>query len=100
MSTGIRFQIPEGYEGQIRSRSGLAAKHGVAVLNAPGTIDADFRGVVEVVLVNHGKSEFWVAPGDRIAQIVFAKVEIPLMLPADDLAESQRGEAGFGSTGV
>ena len=97
--TGLRFEIPSGYEGQIRPRSGLAAKHGVTVLNAPGTIDADYRGEVDVLLVNHGRATYIVQPGDRIAQIVFAAVSIPMMLGCDDLGETERSSGGFGSTG-
>jgi dUTP pyrophosphatase len=97
--TGIRLAIPRGMEAQVRPRSGLALKHGVTVLNAPGTIDADYRGEIKVILINHGKNPFAISPGDRIAQIVFARVEKPELFPAGELPESARGTGGFGSTG-
>ena len=97
--TGLTVAIPEGMEGQVRPRSGLALKHGVTVLNAPGTIDADYRGEIKVMLINHGKAPFTVTPGDRIAQIVFARVERAEIFPAESLPESRRGTGGFGSTG-
>ncbi|MDR1626646.1 MAG: dUTP diphosphatase [Spirochaetia bacterium] len=97
--TGLRLALPPGVEAQVRPRSGLALKHGVTVLNAPGTIDADYRGEIKVILINHGKSPFAVSPGDRIAQIVFARVEKAELLPAAGLPESARGAGGFGSTG-
>jgi len=97
--TGLFLAIPEGIEGQVRPRSGLAFKHGVTVLNAPGTIDADYRGEIKVMLVNHGKKPFTVSQGDRIAQIVFARVERAEIFLAESLPESQRGTGGFGSTG-
>lgn len=97
--TGLALAIPEGYEGQVRPRSGLALKHGVTLLNSPGTIDADYRGELGVILVNLGDAPFVVAPGDRIAQIVFAAV-VPLALQAvSELPSSVRGAGGFGSTG-
>jgi dUTP pyrophosphatase len=86
-------------EAQVRPRSGLALKHGVTVLNAPGTIDADYRGEVKVLLINHGKEPFSVSPGDRIAQIVFAPVTRAVFVQTGALEESARGEGGFGSTG-
>jgi len=97
--TGLALAIPPGFEGQVRPRSGLALRHGVTVLNAPGTIDADYRGEVKVLLVNHGREPFAIAPGDRIAQLVvaaFARVELELV---DDLDSTARGEGGYGSTG-
>lgn len=100
VGTGIAFEIPEGYEGQVRPRSGLAMKHGVTLLNAPGTIDSDYRGEVRVLLINHGKDVFSVNPGDRIAQIVFAPVTQVLLEETKALSESGRGAGGFGSTGV
>ena len=98
--TGLRLALPEGTEMQIRPRSGLALKHGVTVLNAPGTIDADYRGPVGVVLVNHGRAPFTVAHGDRIAQAVLAPVVQARFRPAADLPATARGAGGFGSTGV
>lgn len=100
VSTGLAMALPPGYEAQIRPRSGLAAKHGVTVLNSPGTIDADYRGPLKVVLVNHGPEDFVVEPGDRIAQMVIAKVEQMSVLEVADLDETNRGSGGFGSTGV
>lgn len=98
--TGYALALPPGHEGQVRSRSGLAARHGVAVLNAPGTVDADYRGEVKVVLVNHGEETFTVNPGDRIAQMVVQRVARVRLEEAADLPPSARGEGGFGSTGV
>ena len=97
--TGLMMEIPVGYEGQIRPRSGLAAKHGITVLNAPGTVDADYRGDVKVILVNLSNETFTINPGERIAQIVFAKHEQADLLPALFLSETERGAGGFGSTG-
>lgn len=97
--TGLIFEIPKGYEIQVRPRSGLAIKHGITLLNAPGTIDADYRGEVKVIAINHGSEPFEVHRGDRIAQLVVAPVvqlEIKEVLEVD---ETQRGEGGFGSTG-
>ena len=98
--TGIKMDIPVGYEVQVRPRSGLAAKHGVTVLNSPGTIDSDYRGEVKVILINHGKEAFVVNPGERIAQFVISKVIQADFVLSDELSESERGEGGFGSTGV
>jgi dUTP pyrophosphatase len=98
--TGICIAMPEGYEAQIRPRSGLAAKFGVTTLNAPGTIDADYRGQIHVILINHGKDPFNIKPGDRIAQMVLAKTERIQWEETDELPESKRGTGGFGSTGV
>lgn len=98
--TGISISIPEGFEAQIRPRSGLALKDGVTVLNAPGTIDADYRGEVGVILINHGRVPFKIERGMRIAQMVFSiyvRAELELV---DDLAETPRGRRGFGSTGL
>jgi len=97
--TGLSVAIPPGYEGQVRPRSGLAAKHGVTVLNAPGTIDADFRGEIGVVLVNHGAEPFVVKPLERIAQIVFARHEVAVLEEVGELDATSRGEGGYGSTG-
>jgi dUTP pyrophosphatase len=98
--TGLRFAIPAGYEIQIRPRSGLALKNQVTVLNTPGTIDADYRGEVGVILVNHGKNAFIVTPGMRIAQIVLARVERGCFCLGESLVSTLRGEGGFGHTGT
>lgn len=98
--TGYAMELPEGYEAQVRPRSGLALRHGVTVLNAPGTIDADYRGEVCVLLVNLGSEPFAIAKGDRIAQLVVAPVARVLVTEAAELAESARGQGGFGSTGI
>lgn len=98
--TGLFLEIPAGFEIQVRPRSGLAARHGVTVLNSPGTIDSDYRGEVQVILINHGKDDFIVHPGDRIAQLVAASVVKADFIEADELAGTERGEGGFGSTGV
>jgi len=98
--TGLFLEIPAGYEVQVRPRSGLAAKKGITVLNAPGTIDADYRGEVCVVLVNLSSEEFVVEAGERIAQLVLAKHEVIEWTESESLADSARGVGGFGSTGV
>jgi dUTP pyrophosphatase len=98
--TGIALALPPGTEGQVRPRSGLAAKHGVTVLNSPGTIDADYRGEVQVILINHGPEYFRVERGMRIAQLVIAQVAETAILAVDILDKTQRGSAGFGSTGT
>lgn len=98
--TGFALAIPAGYEGQVRPRSGLAASHGVTVLNAPGTIDADYRGEVKVILVNHGTEPFALARGMRIAQLVIAPVTVAAFAEVAELGDTERGAAGFGSTGV
>ena len=98
--TGLSFAIPEGYEIQVRPRSGLAAKNGVTVLNTPGTIDSDYRGEVKVILINHGKDAFTVNNGDRIAQLIVAPVTQGIFEKTDELDSTERGECGFGSTGV
>lgn len=98
--TGFRMGIPEGYEGQVRPRSGLALRHGVTVLNAPGTIDADYRGEVGVILVNLGDEPFTVHRGDRIAQVVIAPVSPAVFTETDALGETRRGAGGFGHTGM
>lgn len=97
--TGLAFEIPAGYEGQVRPRSGLAIKHGVTVLNAPGTVDADYRGEVQVILVNLSTERFTLRRGDRIAQFVIAPVTRASIMEAQDLSVTVRGEGGFGSTG-
>jgi dUTP pyrophosphatase len=98
--TGLRFAIPSGYEIQIRPRSGLALKNQITVLNSPGTIDADYRGEVGVILINHGKSSFTITPGMRIAQIVVARVERADFSLEKSLLTTSRGEGGFGHTGT
>ena len=97
--SGFRIALAPGFEGQIRPRSGLAARHGVTVLNSPGTIDADYRGEVGVLLINLGEPEYTVRRGDRIAQLVVAPVATVTWLESDALAETARGSSGFGSTG-
>lgn len=97
--TGIAIALKKGFEAQIRPRSGLAAKHGITVLNSPGTIDADYRGEIKAILINHGKEDFVVERGMRIAQMIIAKHECALWQPADSLEETERGDGGFGSTG-
>ncbi len=98
--TGLILEIPPGYEGQVRPRSGLAVKHGVTVLNAPGTIDADYRGEVKVILINHGNEEFLIRNGDRIAQLIIAPVIKAQYIPTHSTSRTDRGSGGFGSTGV
>ena len=97
--TGIALGLPRGTEAQIRPRSGLAAKNSITVLNSPGTIDADYRGELKVILINHGKSDFTITRGMRIAQMVIAKYEHVILEEADSLEETNRGTSGFGSTG-
>ena len=97
--TGLFVALPAGYEAQVRPRSGLAAKHGITVLNTPGTIDADYRGEIKVILVNLSNEPFEIVPGERIAQMVIARHEQVKWEPVDALDETQRGAGGFGSTG-
>ena len=97
--TGLHIELPAGFEAQIRPRSGLAAKHGISIVNAPGTIDADYRGEIKVVLVNLSNESFAIAPGERIAQMVVARHETVEWVPVETLEESERGSGGFGSTG-
>ena len=97
--TGLFREIPEGYEGQVRPRSGLAIKHGITVLNTPGTIDADYRGEVKIILVNLSDTDFVINSGERVAQIVFAKCEQMEVVNVETLSETERGEGGFGHTG-
>lgn len=99
IKTGLFIELPQGVEAQVRPRSGLAAKNGITVLNAPGTIDADYRGEIGVILVNLSKEDFTIEQGDRIAQLVIAKHERAEWVPTDILGETARGEGGFGSTG-
>ena len=97
--TGLTIALPSGYEAQVRPRSGLAAKHGVTVLNAPGTVDADYRGEIGVLLINHGDQPFPIRRGERIAQMVIAPVTRAELVPAASLSATERGHGGFGSTG-
>ena len=97
--TGLRIALPEGYEGQVRPRSGLALRHGISMVNTPGTIDADYRGEVRVLLINLGDEPFTIHRGDRIAQMVIAPVSRCVWEPVADLDETPRGAGGFGSTG-
>ena len=97
--TGLFMEIPKGYEGQVRPRSGLAIKHGITVLNTPGTIDADYRGEVKIILVNLSDTDFVINSGERVAQIVFAKCEQMEVVNVETLSETERGEGGFGHTG-
>lgn len=99
ISTGLFMEIPQGYEAQVRPRSGLALKNGITCLNSPGTIDADYRGEIGVILANLSKESFIINNGDRIAQLVIAKHETAEWELTEELAESERGEGGFGSTG-
>ncbi|MDD3655567.1 MAG: dUTP diphosphatase [Atribacterota bacterium] len=100
ISTGIKIALPPGYEAQVRPRSGLAISYGITVLNSPGTIDADYRGVIKVILINHGKEKFYVNRGDRVAQLVIQKVIQPLLIEIKKLDNTRRGEGGFGHTGI
>lgn len=98
--TGIAIALPQGFECQVRSRSGLAAKHGIFALNAPGTIDSDYRGEIKVILANSGKASYAIQPGERIAQLVIARYETVQWELVDSLDETERGTGGFGSTGT
>ncbi len=100
ISTGIYIELPKGYEAQIRPRSGLAFKNGVTVLNSPGTIDADYRGEIKVLLTNLSPNEFIIEPGERIAQIVFSKHETISWQKVNELNDTTRGAGGFGHTGI
>lgn len=100
ISTGIKVAVPEGYEGQVRPRSGLAVKHGISIVNTPGTLDSDYRGILYVILINHGTDYFHIKKGDRIAQLVVNKIELFDWELTDGLDETERGEGGFGHTGV
>ncbi len=97
--TGLTIALPQGYEAQVRPRSGLAAKHGVTVLNAPGTVDADYRGEIAVLLINHGPEPFTIRRGERIAQMVIAQVARADFVSVTELSSTDRGDGGFGSTG-
>lgn len=99
VSTGLAMAIPRGFEGQVRPRSGIALKHSVTVVNAPGTLDSDYRGTVKVLLINHGREPFAIKTGDRIAQLVIAPVVQAELVEVEALSETERGAGGFGSTG-
>lgn len=98
--TGLRMALPEGYEAQVRPRSGLALKHGITVLNSPGTVDADYRGELGVLLVNLSNEDFTINPGERIAQMVIARCEQAELVAVEELDDTERGEGGYGHTGV
>jgi dUTP pyrophosphatase len=98
--TGIAIELPENLEAQIRPRSGIAYKYGITVLNSPGTIDSDYRGEIKVILINHGQKNFLILPGDRVAQMVFSKVEKIKLIDKKELSITARDNKGFGSTGV
>ncbi|OGW40270.1 MAG: deoxyuridine 5'-triphosphate nucleotidohydrolase [Nitrospirae bacterium GWD2_57_9] len=98
--TGLAVAIPEGYEGQVRPRSGLALKHGIGLLNSPGTIDADYRGEISIILFNFSDKSFIIHRGDRIAQLIFAKVEKARFVKVEELSGTTRGAGGFGHTGI
>ena len=98
--TGIAIALPLGYEAQVRPRSGLAAKHGVTVLNSPGTVDADYRGEIKVILINLGQESFVIEPKSRIAQLIVSAVTRIFWTPAESLPDTDRGDGGFGSTGT
>ena len=100
LPTGLALALPDGFEAQIRPRSGLAAKHGITVLNAPGTVDADYRGEIKVLLINHGSAPFSIRRGDRIAQMVVAPVSAVVLIETEALNVTERGEGGHGSTGL
>ena len=100
VATGFRVAIPDGYEIQVRPRSGLAFKHGISVPNTPGTIDSDYRGEVKILLINHGDEPFAIRRGDRIAQLVPAAVTLAEFDEVDELCDTERGAGGFGSTGL
>lgn len=97
--TNISVEIPEGYEIQVRPRSGLAAKHGIGILNSPGTIDSDYRGEIKIIIINFGKEDFIIQPAERIAQLVLSKVYRAKFIETEELNNTQRGVGGFGHTG-
>jgi dUTP pyrophosphatase len=97
--TNISVEIPEGYEIQVRPRSGLASKHGIGILNSPGTIDSDYRGEIKIIIINLGKEDFVIQPGERIAQLVVSKVYAAKLIETTELKNTSRGEGGFGHTG-
>jgi dUTP pyrophosphatase len=99
VTTGLRLEIPPGYEGQVRPRSGLAIRHGITMLNTPGTIDSDYRGLLQVVVINLGQEPFTIQRGDRIAQLIIAPVTQATIEVVEELGDTERGHGGFGSTG-
>ena len=98
--SGIAVALDEGYEAQIRPRSGLALKYGISMVNTPGTVDSDYRGEINIIMINFGRNPFIIKRGDRIAQMVINKIEIPSIIEVDELDDTQRGKGGFGSTGL
>jgi dUTP pyrophosphatase len=100
VNTGVSIALPQGYVALVHPRSGLAAKHGITVLNAPGTVDAGYRGEMLITLINHSDEDFHISRGDRVAQVLFQKFETPTFVQVSELPGSQRGTSGFGSTGV
>ena len=100
ISTGLFMEIPFGYEGQVRPRSGLSIKHGITLVNAVGTVDSDYRGEIKIPVINLSDKNFTINYGDRIAQMVFSKVEKAQLLEVDEITETERGSGGFGSTGI
>lgn len=100
LPTGLALEIPPGYEGQVRPRSGLALKNGISLVNSPGTIDADYRGEIGVIIINHGNEQVDFLPGDRIAQLIIAPVTQAVLVEVDELNDSTRSTGGFGHTGV
>jgi len=100
ISTGLKIELPQNYEAQIRPRSGLALNYGITVLNTPGTIDADYRGEIKVILINHGKTPFHIKKGDRIAQLVITEIAKPIIIETETLQDTTRGTNGFGHTGI
>lgn len=99
VSTGIAVALPPGHEAQVRPRSGLAVRDGITMLNSPGTVDADYRGTIRLVVINHGQAPVTIRRGDRLAQMVIARVERAALEPVDELPPTERGDGGFGSTG-
>lgn len=100
VSTGIKIALPIGFEAQVRPRSGLAYRYGITVLNTPGTIDSDYRGVIKIILINHGNERFVINRGDRIAQLVIQRIYQPILVETDKLDDTKRGIGGFGHTGI
>ncbi len=100
LPTGLAMEIPPGYEGQVRPRSGLALKKGISLVNSPGTIDADYRGEIGIIIINHGTEQVEFQPGDRVAQLIIAPVTQAILVEADELNDSDRSSGGFGHTGV
>ena len=100
VSTGIKIALPIGFEAQVRPRSGLAYRYGITVLNTPGTIDSDYRGVIKIILINHGKEKFIVNRGDRVAQLVIQRTFQPVLVETNELDNTKRGIGGFGHTGI